>query len=149
LWPLAGGPVRPCFDGSRARTGRPNRTRPRPRRRLAFTGLLASQPPRQVDFCVRRQAGRSTLIRERHRPGKVGTIMDDDLTRTAEPAGAQPGPPADGRAAAPPGYELLAEVGRGGMGVVYRARETAFNRDVAVKFLRERHPADSPELRRF
>src|SRR5262249_34473505 len=47
------------------------------------------------------------------------------------------------------GYELLAEVGRGGMGVVYRARETAFNRDVAVKFLRERHPADSPELRRF
>ena len=35
----------------------------------------------------------------------------------------------------PPGYELFDEIGHGGMGIVYRARDTALDRDVAVKLL--------------
>src|SRR5215468_954325 len=69
--------------------------------------------------------------------------------RTAPDVGAvTPVPPA-GDLPQVPGYALFGEVGRGGMGVVYRARDLAFDRDVAVKLLQDGFPADSPVARRF
>lgn len=46
-------------------------------------------------------------------------------------------------------YEVLSPIGAGGMGEVYRARDTRLGRDVAIKVLPERLAADSEALERF
>jgi hypothetical protein len=46
-------------------------------------------------------------------------------------------------------YELLDELGRGGMGVVYRAHQRSLNRIVAIKMISSGHLASSLEVQRF
>ena len=43
-------------------------------------------------------------------------------------------------------YEVLAKIGEGGMGEVYRARDTKLDREVAIKVLPE-HSLDSPDAK--
>ena len=54
------------------------------------------------------------------------------------PAGSRVGP-----------YEILAPLGAGGMGEVYRARDSRLHRDVAIKALPEEFAKDPGRLARF
>lgn len=48
-----------------------------------------------------------------------------------------------------PGYRVLAEIGRGGMGIVYKARHLASNMTVALKVIRREMTANLVARRRF
>ena len=92
-------------------------------------------------------------------PGSAASPQPDYLSAPTVPPlghGARTVPPgggADGAAAAPPpvvvGYEIVAELGGGGMGVVYQARQIALDRVVALKMILAGSHAGTEERRRF
>ncbi|HEY7513772.1 MAG TPA: protein kinase, partial [Vicinamibacteria bacterium] len=56
-------------------------------------------------------------------------------------------PIAAGRRVGP--YEIVSAIGAGGMGEVYRARDSRLGREIALKVLPPEHSDDPDRLRRF
>jgi serine/threonine protein kinase/tetratricopeptide (TPR) repeat protein len=77
--------------------------------------------------------------------GKCASPLDPSVTKTLEtPAkGLDLGSTFAGR------YQILEELGRGGMGAVYKALDTQINEEVAIKLIRPEIAADEKTLERF
>src|SRR5262249_3500405 len=65
-------------------------------------------------------------------------IIRDRASLHQNPSGERPGP-----------YEILSAIGAGGMGKIYRAKDTRLDRTVAVKVLPERRSTSAQGRERF
>ncbi len=77
-----------------------------------------------------------------------GAVEAFSLHSTVSPSTPTP-PPAPLAMPTLPGYEVLEELGRGGMGIIYKARHLAFDHVVALKMISAGAQADASDLARF
>jgi len=114
------------------------RTRPSGER-LAFLGALCSDDEslrRDVESLLNEPSSEPGFLSEAALPGAARLAFDEAaaIAMTGRTVG---------------GYQLQAMLGAGGMGEVYRARDSKLGRDVAIKMLPRAVTSDPSRLARF
>ncbi|MBL9168384.1 MAG: protein kinase [Verrucomicrobiales bacterium] len=104
---------------------------------------MSSQPIASNSTCIRC----GTLLAVGEVDGQCPRCLSQLLFQSAP--GAEPAATGRGDLRRLGDYELLEEIARGGMGIVFRARQISLNRTVAVKLMRDSALAGAEEVRRF
>ena len=102
-----------------------------------------SQAPTHRSSALRKSDSVQPTVCLKGIPPKIPDHDTQTQPDAIELTNAEPIPAGDDR------YRIVREIGRGGMGVVFRGYDVQLERELAVKVLRETHVADACQVRRF